>query len=259
MRIAIVALLMSACTLGHRNDLPGEPQFGFQTQWLVQGEPTETSLYWAYACDATGDWGCPSSTFTVLEVSCDGCEVTDDPTNVTSRGGVGLGVVATSGESITVRVTARFDDTGEVRHVIASALVDHELALQAKCRLIDTSALGQHDLKSLVSDELFRSCDTPRRESDTVAIFPIIDRALGFARFPFCVYSYPCTDPYGAQLRPLSAVSITPTPTGWGMTNVLPGAFALLPPLAAEQTVSLSAVLVNGDVSTTSVTIPPVK
>jgi hypothetical protein len=40
---------------------------------------------------------------------------------------------------------------------------------------------------------------------------------------------------------------------------VYPGAFAVLQPLAAEQTVSLSAVLVNGDVSTASITIPPMK
>jgi hypothetical protein len=258
MRILLVALLMSGCLFAPHSAVPGEPSFGFQTQWLVKREPTQVSLYWAYACEGTGDWGCPSSTFTVLEVSCRGCEVTEDPTNVTSRGGVDLSVVATSDNSITVEVAIRFDATGETRHVVASAMVDHELALEAECRLVDTGALSPHD-GSLVPDELFRPCDSPRRASDTVAIFPVITRELGYSRFPFCVYSYPCSAPYGAQLRPLSAISIAPMPTRWGATDVYPGAFDVLQPLAAEQTVSLSAVLVNGDVSTASITIPPMK
>lgn len=62
-----------------------------------------------------------------------------------------------------------------------------------------------------------------------------------------------------ARLRPRSALSITPAPTSWGRTDEIePAEFAVLPPLGATTTVSLSAPLAGGATATTSIEIPPV-
>lgn len=142
----------------------------------------------------------------------------------------------------------------------ASMTGDHEVALDAECTLVDTVAVttrGPNDGRPIP----FRSCDATRLSSESVVLFPVIRTFNGGRRFPFCIYSGACTTWAGRDRRPLSSLSIEPAPTGWGTSYTADfwGEFAILPPLGSTQTVSLHAPLATGEVSTTSVAIPPLE
>jgi hypothetical protein len=259
MRIIALGLLVSGWLVSGCSEYsgePGEPEV-FLPQSLIQGEPTEARVRWTYGCEGTGDWKCPpASTITVLRVACQGCSVIDDPTGTHDNR---IGAVATKDGPITLDVTVRFDDTGEIRQVSASTTGEHEVALEAQCRLIDTSTLAMSNLHH-VHSELFRACGKARLASETVVVFPRIRTSSGSVRIPFCLDAYPCTGQYGEQHRPLSSFSITPAPTGWGSTDTFELLeFAILPPLGLDRSVSLSVPLATGTIVKTSVTIPPLQ
>ncbi|HEX3765346.1 MAG TPA: hypothetical protein VHW23_41905 [Kofleriaceae bacterium] len=226
----------------------------------IQGEPSRVTPTWAYACDGTGDWGCPSSTLTVLQVTCDGCMVTDSPVGVSDRGGVEFHATATTDGPVTIGAQIRFDPTGEIATVTASTVGDHETGIEGRCRLIDTATLAQRNLGSAVPGELFRDCSTPRHASDSVVLFPALRTFHGNARFPVCVTSTLCGGFDGDRLRPASAVSIDPAPTGWGQSDEIePAEFAILPAMPAGGTVTLNAQLSPTGTATAEVEIPAIQ
>lgn len=264
MRIfAMGVLLMSRCVLGvqDRMDLPGDAEISLSPErsW-IPGEPSSAIASWAYACEGTGDWGCPSSSFTLLDATCDGCTVIG-PVGVLAWRAVAFQATATTDGPITLAATVRFDPTGEVKTVTASTVGDHEIGLEGRCRLIDTATLTQPDLTyPAFPEELFRSCDTPRLASDTVVIFPALRTFRGDSRFPFCMTSALCGGFQGPYIRPPSGFSMTPAPTGWGMAaQIEPAAFAILPAMPAGGTVSLSAQLSPSGTATASVEIPAIQ
>jgi len=150
--------------------------------------------------------------------------------------------------------------TGEIRSVSGTTTGDHEVALEVTCRSIDSATLASRDLQAVVPASLFGPCAAKRRATDALVVFPVIRAAHGAVRFPFCSSdAASCTSGDGTRLRARSALSITPAPTGWGRTDEIePAEFAVLPPLGATTTVSLSAPLAGGATATTSIEIPPV-
>jgi hypothetical protein len=257
MKILLIGVLVAGC-MRQGIDKPGEPNIFLASSW-IQGEPTEATVHWDYPCKGTGDWGCPSSTITVMRVTCSGCSVLDDSVGKASYNGVVIRAVATTDGPITLDVTVRFDDTDEMRQVSGSTTGDHEVALEAECRVIDTTTLNQHYPMHSVPNEQFRACEATRLASDTAVLFPVIRTFHGNVRFPFCLGSYPCAGSNGEPWRLLSSLSLTPAPVDWGTSDWFDlEVFALLPPLGTDQRMSLRTPLVDGTISTVSVAIPPV-
>jgi hypothetical protein len=252
-------LVVTACVDEPLEAAPGEPVFIMAPSWF-HGERNVVKLGWpnARSC-GMDDWGCrePTTTMTVLEVACSGCTILDDPTGKTSGGRLELVAAATDDDEILVEVKIRFDATGSTRWLSQQAIVDHEVALDAQCKLISTSELVPGEMNQRYIDgSRFRDCGATRSTSDSVVIFPLIRTSRGQMRFPFCNYT-PCDGRYGEPYRPRSSIVMTVAPTGWGVSN--PGEYAVMPELGATQVVSVTAPLASGAISTSSVAIPPVE
>ena len=260
MRIMMVGLLCVAACVPERMDVPREAEmFLTPDRTWIQGEPSHVLAWWAYPCEGTGDWGCPSSTVSVLDVTCQGCTVIDDPRGKSEANGVAFTAVATTDAAIRIGATLQFRPGEAETTIFADVIGDHEVGIEGTCRLIDTATLAQHDLRFPVPEELFRDC-VARQASDTVVVFPALRTFHGGARFPICVTSTLCGGFEGDLVRPASAVSITPAPTGWGRTDQIePAEFAILPAMTAAETVSLRAVLSPAGTATSSVEIPSVQ
>jgi hypothetical protein len=251
---------MAGC-LSSRMDEPGHAQLGPEPErsWII-GEENRVWAYWAYACDGTGDWGCPSSTATLLDVTCEGCIVSGDPRGMSGHGRVGFEATATTDGEITIVAKLRFDPTGDTTTVSTMVSGDHEVAVDGACALIDTTTLSQRNLSERVPQELFRSCDTPRLASDTAVIFPGVLTFRGDARFPFCPTTTVCGGFDGDHIRPMSTFVITPAPVGWARTDQIePSEFGILPPMPSGNTVSLTVQLAPTGTATASVEIPAVR
>lgn len=255
-------LVMAGCSLdgfvgGDRMDLPDNARlfFGDQHSW-IEGEPNAVSVYWVYTCDGTGDWGCPSSTITVLDIHCDGCTIPHDPTGMSEYRGPSFDAIATSDGPITMTATLQFDDTGETADAVSTVQGDREVGLEVTCQLIDSATLAKLDLQFYVDLTLFRPCDGPRLTTDTVVVFPTLRTFHGDTRFPFCPDEFPCTSLQGAPLRRLSALSFSAPVAAWGRNaDGIP--FAILPELPPDaQTISLSAPLLPTGAATATVDIP---
>jgi hypothetical protein len=262
MRIAVIGLLLvPGCTFGHEEGIPGNPELFLTPEraWIV-GEHNHAWAYWKYGCEEPGDdWGCPTSTATLVDVTCDGCSVIGDPRGMSGRGGVAFEAVATTDQAIKIWAKLRFDPTGDVATVSSFDLMgDREIAIEATCKAIDTAALAQRDLRYPVPPELFHDCDAKRAASDTLVVFPALRTLHGNARFPLCVTSTLCGGFDGDHLRPAETLSITPAPLNWARSEQIePAEFAILPAMPAGGTVSLSVKLAPSGTATASVDIPP--
>jgi hypothetical protein len=239
---------------------PGTPFLWMASAWMKGGQNTVT-LGWpnGYRCGVDA-WGCrePKTTMTVLAVACNGCTFVDDPTGKTSDELVDLIAVAEADDQISIDVKLRFDATGAIQSLSRSAVVDHEVALETQCRLIRTGALAPGSTVRFIDRSEFRDCEATRRADDTVVLFPAIRTSRGETLFPFC--ADPCEWPSDEFLRPRSTISMTTAPKGWGLSDAVTTVhFAVMPELGATQSVSLSALLLSGEVSTTSVAIPPLQ
>jgi hypothetical protein len=251
--------LMTGC-LSPRMDQPGYAELFPEPQWpWILGEENQVSAYWAYACDGTGDWGCPSSTATLLDVACHGCVVSGDPRGMSGDGGVRFGATATTDDNITIVAKLRFDPTGETTTVSTTFSGDHEVAVEGKCALIDTTTLNQRNLSYSVPSELFHGCGTKRLASETAVIFPAVLTFRGNARFPFCPTTTLCGGFEGDHIRPMSTFAITPAPVGWDRAEQIePAEFGILPPMPSGGTVSLIVQLAPTGTATASIDIPAV-
>jgi len=257
----VLGTLVAAClTSGCRSVplAPGEPSARLSPKW-IQGDPTEVVFTWPNAMDCgVDDWGCapPVPPLTVVQITCHSCDVIDDPTGITTPNWSVMTAVATADGPITIDATLRFDATGDERHVALSTTGDHEVALEAECKLIETSALSS---RGAIPVELFHECGATHVAGETAVVFPRIRTAAGDARFPFCV-GRPCTTYYGEELRPISSLMIAPSPTSWAYTTANDvNEFAVLPPVIPDQSVSVSAPLASGTISTVSVPIPAIE
>lgn len=241
-----------------RMDQPREPRL-FMTperSWVV-GEPGRVMASWTYACDGTGGWGCPPSAITVLDVGCQGCEILEDPRGISGPGRVQFTAAAMTDEAITITAMLRFDPTGDVAQVSNTTVGDHEIGVEGRCRLIDSATLAQRNLEHTVPGELFRSCESGRLATDTVVVFPAMRTFHGDTRLPICVTSTLCGGFDGELLRPPSALTISPAPTGWGSSDeIAPNEFAILPAMPSGGTVELTAQLSPAGTATASVEIP---
>jgi hypothetical protein len=248
-------LLLAGCSLGGaRMDQPGYAELFLEPDitW-IEGEPNQAQPYWAYACDGTGDWGCPSSTITILDIGCDGCSIPHDPTGKSAYRGPVFDAIATTDGTIRMTASLRFNDTGATTRVVNTVKGDREVALEGLCQLIDTATLAKQDLKYAVQSTLFRECDASRSAADTVVVFPTLRTARDDTRFPFCPDDDPCVSRQGAPLRRRSAMSFTPPVTGWAQ-NENGESFAILGPLPpGPQTIAISAPLLPTGTATTTV------
>jgi hypothetical protein len=255
--------LVAACSVPIT---PGEPSLTMNGPW-TQGAPRTASLAWPnfYQC-GDDDWTCAprssDTTMTVLSLACQGCNVIDDPTGSSFVNGTDVRAIATTDGPITLDASIRFDPTGATRQLSATAMGDHEIALEATCGLVDSTALAQA-LKSeggFVAAADVRDCASTRLATDTVVIAPAIRSYHGEFRFPFCSdHQSPCEGPdWHEQRRPRSSIQMTLAPTDWGGSNGFPAFyFAALPDPGATQSLTLSTALATGEIVTTSVAIPP--
>jgi hypothetical protein len=186
--------------------------------------------------------------------------VLEDPTGSTQLNSTSLIATATTDGPVTVTADLRFDATGEIRRVVASTTGDHEVALEASCRLVDPAVPLDRD----VPDSQLRACDTTRRPDDRVVVFPLIRTDHGALRLPFGCYDL-CSTRWGDRFRSQSSIAMTPPPVDWHWSSAIhadgysEGSFAILPALGSTPTVSLSAPLAGGEVSTVSIAIPPIQ
>jgi hypothetical protein len=256
------ACLAAACPACRTVPLsPGEPAVRLSSQW-IQGEATDVVFTWPNATECEGDdWGCapPVPPLTILHVACQGCNIVGDPTGTSTPNWAVVKAVATADGPIGINATLRFDATGDQRVVSASAAGDHEVAVEAECKLIDSDALTPSKLAHAVPVELFHTCGATRLASETAVVFPVIRTFHSGTRFPFCTGGFPCTTYYGTELRPLTSISIAPLPTIWAYTSAdALSMFAVLPPVIPDQMVSVSAPLADGTISKLSVAIPAI-
>lgn len=264
MRAPWVLVLVAGC-LGPFGASPGEPDV-FMPATLVQGAPSAVSAHWGYDCERNEQWPCPSSTKTVMDVACSGCQVLEPATGFTGYSVPVMQAVATTDGPIKLSVTLRFDDTGEIRTVSRTATGDHEVALEATCGIIDTSVFGHLQPYEMIATYSLSPCGATREASETVMLIPTIRTLRGNVWFPFCL-ERPCGGQYGEPFRPLASLAIEPAPVAWWKTEQYYfrtdqfGAFALaqLPADLLDTRVSLSAALIDGTIATTSVAVPPVR
>lgn len=263
MRLALLGTLTAASLASGCRTLPlapGEPAARLSPTW-IQGEPTQIVFTWPNAtqCD---DEACipPVPPLTIVRIACHGCDVIGDPTGTTTPNWSVVTAVATTDGPITIDATLRFDATGDQRLVTASATGDHEVAVEAECKLIDASELSPSKLHTEIPVALFRACGATRTSSETAVVFPVIRTASGAARFPFCIGAGPCTTYYGSSLRPIAAWSITPATMIWASTTAGDhNEFAVLPAGAPGPTASVSTPLAGGAVATAVVAIPTLR
>jgi hypothetical protein len=150
----------------------------------------------------------------------------------------------------------QFNQTGATMQVSESVTGDHEVELDATCKLIDSAALQQY-LAGAVPAGLFRDCDTPRGTHDVAVVFPALRTFHGNARFPFCPDNPACVLRNGDPLRMRSALSITPAPTGWARSDQIePAEFAIMPDVAVDTDVALSTPLMPTGLGLATVRIP---
>lgn len=246
---------------------PGRAEISMNGSW-IQGRPTEVSFQWSNGTVCNFDeWFCrwpEGLTTTVLAVSCHGCTVLDDPTGTTawSMARRTLTAVATTDGTISVDIALRFDATGDERTVSATARGDHEVALEADCRLIDLAEMSYGATTPagrLTRASAVRACTLTRLPTEAVAVFPAVRTYRGERYFPFCFSGWSCTTGWNESLRPLEQLAMTPAPAGWGQVAYSPGAtlvyFAAYPG-NLPATIELSAPLLSGEMSSTSVVMP---
>ncbi|HEX8108980.1 MAG TPA: hypothetical protein VF516_14710 [Kofleriaceae bacterium] len=261
--LALMVSVAPACLVRELPVDPGNASVTLSGPW-IQGQPGSAALEWPNKelCDEE-DWSCTGGsrlTMTVMSVQCSGCDVLDDPTGRTALNGTSFVAMATTDGPILVTADLRFDATGEIRRVVASATGDHEVMLEAPCRLLDPAVPINFD----VPDSQLRDCTTTRRPDDRVVVFPLVRTYHGALRLPFGCYDL-CSTTWFHKFRSQSSIAITPPPVDWGHSSAVhadgysDGSFAILPPLGSTSTVSLSAPLASGEISTVSVAIPPVQ
>lgn len=234
----------------------------------IQGRPTEVSFEWPNATLCNFDeWFCrwpEDLTTTVMHVSCHGCTLLDDPTGTTawSMAQRKLTAVATTDGTISVEIALRFDATGDEQTVSATALGDHEVALEADCRVIDLAEMSYGATApegQLTRASAMRACASTRLPTEAVAVFPAIRTYRGERYFPFCFSGWGCTTGWNEPLRPLQQLAMTPAPAGWGQVAYSPSAELVF--FAAyggdvSATIELSAPLLSGGIGSTSVVMP---
>lgn len=194
---------------------------------MFLGEPTHGFMRWLneYEC-GRDDWTCrtpPGLTKTVLGLTCHGCDVVVDPTGTTTTtlNDTEFTVVATTDGPITIDARMRFDATGKETTVTASATGDHEVALEARCGLVDSQVLAAAAKDPTPSfhfeSDQIQACGSTRTSSQTVLIFPQIRTFQGNLRFPFCLSSgSSCSGPSGEPLRPRNEIAFPMAPALWG-------------------------------------------
>lgn len=235
----------------------------------IQGRPTHVGFQWPNASICNfDDWFCrwpEGLTTTVIAVTCHGCTVIDDPTGTTawSMTPRSITAVATTDGAIAVDITLRFDATGDERTVSAAAHGDHEVALEAECRLIDIAELhyGTTAPEQLTPPSAFRPCGATRLATEAVVVFPAIRTHHDWRYFPFCFPGWGCETGWSEPLRPLQQLSMTPPPAGWGQVGYSSEGklvyFAAYPGRVAGP-IGLSTPLLSGVIASASLVIPDV-
>jgi hypothetical protein len=267
-KVALAAAGLFACGSQEVPVLPGTPELFMGGPW-IQGASSEVHLEWPnfYQCDDEDWFGCtlpPSATMSVVSIHCHGCDLLEDPTGARFVSGTTVRAVATTDGPIALHATLRFDGTGVEQMLTASVSGDHEVALQATCGLVDSQTFAEalRTEGGFIGAADLRDCASTRRSSDTVVIAPGIVTFHDNILFPFCFDdSNPCQGySWHEQQRPRSTIAMSVAPAAWGASGALPGFyFAALPPLQDTPSITLSTPLVTGELSTVSVSIPPLE
>lgn len=243
-----------------REALPGEPWAWVVGGW-VQGDWSEVELHWGTSNECHfEDWSCEEepATFTLLKVECEGCDVVDIPGGKKARIREPLivAVMPTTDEEVVVRATLRFDETGDQRTVEVRQLGDHEVGIEAQCRMIDARDLGRwrpEILHSVQSHQL-RPCGETRTEFERALIFPAIRTFRGRVIFPFEA-RYPVPGD-----RTLADWSFSSGEARWGLgTDPFAPYFTEVSPSFTGTSVTVSGRMADGTTATAEILLPQVR
>ena len=261
-KLTVLALVMVAACADGDPPVDVRPPSLRLPDVMMQGVPDTATLAWGpvYHCGLFA-FNCeePTGVLTILSVQCDGCALSGDLTDRPFVDSAPIPLIATD-DAVELTVTVRYDPTGEVQTLTARSLGDHELGLEVACKIL-ASNLAVPD--AMVADSHFRDCTTAPSSNERVVVFPAIRTLRRGLIFPFCPDGARCDGVY-APYRPRSTIVITPAPVGWGFSQYdfsdhpehLDGDFAILPPYAPGEPITVSLPLFTGEVVTSTVPGP---
>jgi hypothetical protein len=268
-KLVVAVVLASACQGIEGRTISVGPGLAevFIPNSLFIGEPVNGHMRWPNASSCNFDeWFCrtpPGLTMTVLGLTCRGCDILVDPTGTTTQGITEFTVVATTDGPISVDAWMRFDATGQETRVSAHGTGDHEVALEARCGLIDSSVLASAGGSLHFEDNQIRACGSTRRSSERIVIFPQIRTFHGELRFPFCSNPEHCSGSWGEPLRPRDEIEFPMVPELWGWCTELAGSgprgsypFAAFASVGSIETMNVTAPRLDGGTFSASVAIP---
>jgi hypothetical protein len=270
-KLVMAGVLASACGGLEDRTIPVSPGLAevFIPNSLFLGEPTHGHMRWPNASSCNfDDWFCrtpPGLTMTVLGLTCHGCNILVDPTGITTLGITDFTVVATTDGPISVEAWMRFDATGKETRVSAFGTGDHEVALEARCGLIDSHVLASAAAAGspYFEGDQIRACGSTRTSSEVIVIFLQIRTFHGMLRFPFCSNPDYCSGAWGEPLRPRDEIAFPRAPELWGSCTEFAGSgprgsysFAAFPSVGSIETMDVSAPRLDGGTFSASVAIP---
>jgi hypothetical protein len=240
-----LAVLLAACT----SIPPPDPEIVVDSLSLhgvwFEGERQHLIVRWPAGerCSNNG-WSCEHGdepAFQITAVTCDGCRTFDVPYGVTFLNASGFDFEAMTTDAITVQVT--IEAGGDQRRLSVTGVGDRELEVRARCETVLTSRLDD----SVISDAVLHPCGATRGPNESVLVDVAIHTLRGTDRFPFCPDNARCSPNWP---RKTSMISIDPAPDRWRFDVPV-----FTDPMGA--TVAISAPLVTGETSMTSVVVPP--
>jgi hypothetical protein len=238
----VVLVLFASCT-----ELPlTEPELSYDGSTWFENERQQLTVRWpaAESCSNSG-WNCergPLPRFRITAVTCDGCRAIDVPYNKTYFNADGFDFEATTTDPITIDVEV--ESGGTHRTLTRRGMGDRELAVHVRCQVVPTVLLAETN----ISSNAFHDCGPTRRPQDTVVLSVSIHTFHGTERYPFCPDDARCSP---AWPRKTSSISYAPAPDAWRWDSALYSR-------AEGATVTVSAPLNTGEISTTTVMVPPI-
>ena len=202
----------------------------------VQGHPLNLTFG---SCAST-------RTMVVTSVTCENCAVSEELTGQAFVGSGSVHATATNDDTATLIVAARYSDDGTTTSFTFSGQGDHEVALQAECKLIDASELNAVDINGNPIDPNFRDCGSTRSANDVVTVLPKVVTFHGASLPFFALFSnYPGLAVPEASLNG----------AGWSETSTLI-TYVTFSTVGAATSITLSETLDSGP-SSVVIPIPP--
>ena len=221
-------------------------------------------------CDQT-NWSCEPDDQPVMQLdaaTCDGCQILDPIGGVSYFGAIDVNVTAANDDA-TITATVTDLPSNTTATVSGAISTDHEVGLQAQCRLVDRASYQQALQTQIESGfglppqlyvEWLQPCGATRSPDQVVLVFPQVTTYRGATTFPFAASS---SDPNDRDLSTL-ALDVTPQAWGWVQAaldssdfgDLASSDFAAYPQLGDVGRIGIATRLSTGIAATTSVAIP---